>query len=138
MPCLLKGALACPQHLLNILTKQTDLSEGQIHVKYMKFRNLYPTGFVGPHVLRNLCLDVLDEEECEDYVNMVFTLYGQRKKGWGVKLIGFREVVLATESIQKLNQPNEVLKWIFRIHDFEAKGEIPIAKIPLMINSLLR
>ncbi len=60
--CKLKSAVACPQHLLDILLKQTDLTEPQIHVRYMKFRHLYPTGFVGPHVLRNLCLDVLNEQ----------------------------------------------------------------------------
>lgn len=44
----------------------------------MKFRLMYPTGFVGPHVLRELCLDVLSEGECESFVNMVFKLFGQQ------------------------------------------------------------
>jgi hypothetical protein len=44
----------------------------------MKFRLMYPTGFVGPHVLRELCLDVLSEEECERHVNTVFKLFGQQ------------------------------------------------------------
>jgi hypothetical protein len=94
---ILKGAIGCPTHLLKVVSAQTDLSEPQIHVRYIKFRIQYPTGFVGPHILRNLLLDVLSEKECDEYVDMVFKIYGQRKKGWGAKLIGFREVVLATE-----------------------------------------
>ena len=38
--------------------------EATIHTRYMKFRLMYPTGFVGPHVLRELCIDVLNESEC--------------------------------------------------------------------------
>ena len=45
--------------------------EATIHTRYMKFRLMYPTGFVGPHVLRELCIDVLSESECENFVNMV-------------------------------------------------------------------
>ena len=134
----LKSSIACPPHLVRILEKQTGLTEPQIHVRYMTFRHQYPTGFVGPHVLRNLCLDVLNEKDCEEYVDMVFKLYGQRKRGWGAKLIGFREVVLATEGIAHLDKPEEILKWIFRVHDSNADGEIPVNRIESIISSLLR
>ena len=69
----LKSSIACPPHLVRILEKQTGLTEPQIHVRYMTFRHQYPTGFVGPHVLRILCLDVLNEKDCEEYVDRVST-----------------------------------------------------------------
>ena len=68
----------------------------------------------------------------------MFKLYGQRKRGWGAKLIGFREVILATEGIANLDGPEEVLKWIFRVHDPNADGEISILHIETIISSLLR
>ena len=136
--CKLKSALACPQNMVDILLLQTDLTEPQIHVEYMRFRSQYPTGYVGPHVLRNLCIDVLREEDCDYYVDSVFKLYGQKKRGWGAKLIGFREVILATECVSDLNQPNKVLRWLFRVFDAEGKGEISVRKIELIIVSILQ
>ena len=133
----LKAVLACPPNILDVLLQQTDLTETQIHVEYMKFKNQYPTGYVGPHVLRNLCIDVMTEEDCDHFVNTVFKLYGQRKRGWGVKLIGFREVILATESIPYLNQPDKILRWLFRVFDSEGKGDIHIQKIEPIVVSLL-
>ena len=82
----------------------------------------------------------MNEEDCDYYVESVFKLYGERKKGmyvciyliftlsgyysiiknysnkcftlgWAAKLLGFREVILATESIPYLNQPDKVLRW---------------------------
>lgn len=129
--------MACPPNILDVLLQQTDLTETQIHVEYMKFKNQYPTGYVGPHVLRNLCIDVMTEEDCDHFVNTVFKLYGQRKRGWGVKLIGFREVILATESIPYLNQPDKILRWLFRVFDSEGKGDIHIQKIEPIVVSLL-
>lgn len=133
----LKSQLACPSQLLHSLKRQTDLTENQIHTRYMMFRSQYPAGFVGPNVLREICADVLNEEECDEYVDMVFRLYGQKKKGWGVKLIGFREVLLATEGIHKLHRPDEILRWIFRVYDVHAAGEIYVFKIDSIVNSLL-
>ncbi len=69
---------------------------------------------------------------------MVFKLYGQRKRGWGVKLIGFREVLLATHNIHNLHKPDHILRWIFRIQDAEGAGEIPVSRIENIISSLLR
>ena len=134
----LKTQLACPSQLLQSLKLQTSLSEHQINVRYMMFRSQYPTGFVGPNVLRELCEHFLTEEDCDEYVDMIFQLYGHKKKGWGCKLIGFREVVLATEGIQKMHKPDEILRWIFRVHDTTARGEIVVQRIESMINSLLR
>ena len=53
-------------------------------------------------------------------------------------MIGFREVILATEGIAHLDNPEEVLKWIFRVHDPNADGEIPVSRIEHIISSLLR
>ena len=53
-------------------------------------------------------------------------------------MIGFREVVLATEGIAHLDKPEEILKWIFRVHDSNADGEIPVNRIESIISSLLR
>ena len=69
---------------------------------------------------------------------MIFKLYGQRKRGWGAKLIGFREVLLATHNIGELHKPHHILRWIFRVFDGEGAGEIPVSKIENIISSLLR
>ena len=114
------------------------MTESQIHVRYVMFRHQYPTGYVGQKVLRDICKDAsLKEAECDEYVDMVFRLYGVKKRGWGSKLIGFREVLLATEGINKLNKPDEILRWIFRVYDQQAAGEISVYKIESMVNSLL-
>ena len=60
-----------------------------------------------------------------------------KKRGWGSKLIGFREVLLATEGISKLSKPDEILRWIFRVYDPRAIGEISVYKLDSMINSIL-
>jgi len=133
----LKSSICCPPNILNVLLAQTEMTEGQIHVEYMKFKNEYPTGYVGPHVLRNLCINIMSEEDCDYYVESVFKLYGERKKGWAAKLLGFREVILATESIPYLNQPDKVLRWLFRVYDPHGKGEIPIGKIEPIVVSIL-
>jgi len=97
----LKSQLGCPSKLVEALKKQTNMSESQIHVRYLMFRSQYPSGYVGQKVLRDICLDAqLNEEECDDYVGMVFRLFGVKKRGWGAKLIGFREVLLATEGLE--------------------------------------
>ena len=44
------------------------------------------SGYVGPHVLRNLCINIMNEEDCDYYVESVFKLYGERKKGMHVCL----------------------------------------------------
>lgn len=132
--------------------------EASIHTRYMKFRMMYPTGFIGPHVLRELCIDVLNESECEKFVNMVinkwlnaryfaetyfkyffqvFQLYGHQKRGWGAKLIGFREVILATESLNKLKEPFDILQWLFRIFDAEGKGELPVSRLKEIIKQII-
>ena len=66
-----------------------------------------------------------------------FRLFGVKKRGWGAKLIGFREVLLATEGISKMSKPDEILRWIFRVYDQHAVGEISVYKIESMMNSIL-
>ena len=68
---------------------------------------------------------------------LLFRLFGVKKRGWGAKLIGFREVLLATEGISKLSKPDEILRWIFRVYDQHAVGEISVYKIESMMNSIL-
>lgn len=134
----LKTQLGCPSKLVEALKKQTNMSESQIHVRYLMFRSQYPSGYVGQKVLRDICLEAqLNEEECDDYVGMVFRLFGVKKRGWGAKLIGFREVLLATEGISKMSKPDEILRWIFRVYDQHAVGEISVYKIESMMNSIL-
>ena len=40
----LKSSICCPPNILNVLLAQTEMTEAQIHVEYMKFKNEYPTG----------------------------------------------------------------------------------------------
>jgi Ca2+-binding EF-hand superfamily protein len=68
---------------------------------------------------------------------LFFRLFGVKKRGWGAKLIGFREVLLATEGISKMSKPDEILRWIFRVYDQHAVGEISVYKIESMMNSIL-
>lgn len=53
--------------------------------------------------------------------------------GWSGRFIGFREVVLATENVNKLKSPQEILRWIFRIFDTNGTGFILTAKIKDMV-----
>ena len=58
--------------------------------------------------------------------------------GWGNRLIGFREVILATENIQTLDDPVKVLRWIFKVYDFDAKGYIPVTDIESIVQQIIR
>ena len=43
--------LRCPPHLLKILLHQSSLRLPSIHVRYMKFRERSPSGFIGRRIL---------------------------------------------------------------------------------------
>ena len=58
--------------------------------------------------------------------------------GWGSRLIGFREVILATENIDELNDPVKVLRWIFKVYDYDAKGYIPISEMESIVQQIIR
>jgi hypothetical protein len=47
----------------------------------MKFREQYPTGFIGPQVFKELCGGILTNEESNKFGDLVFSLYGRRRKG---------------------------------------------------------
>ena len=47
----MKLSFGCPKYLVQILKYQSRLSEPYLHVKYMKFRIKYPTGFIGKQAL---------------------------------------------------------------------------------------
>ena len=68
----LKSQVACPPSLVKSLMKQTELSESQIQVRYIMFKTQYPSGYVGPNVLHEICKDVLNEQESDEFVEMVF------------------------------------------------------------------
>lgn len=58
---------------LQVLLRQTSLDEPAIHVRYMRFRQDYPTGFIGPAALNELCASHLtSEEERQGFVSLVF------------------------------------------------------------------
>ena len=40
----LKTQLGCPSKLTEALKKQTNMSESQIHVRYLMFKSQYPSG----------------------------------------------------------------------------------------------
>ena len=58
--------------------------------------------------------------------------------GWGSRFIGFREVILATENINNLDDPVKVLRWIFKVYDFDAKGYIPVTDIESIVQQIIR
>ena len=91
-PSTLKSTLACPTHLLNVLFKQTNLDEATIHARYMKFRERYPTGYVGPNVFRDLCSDILGLHESNKFCDLVFGLYGRRRNANGIKNRTFKRI----------------------------------------------
>ena len=59
-------------------------------------------------------------------------------KGWGSRLIGFREVILATENIGSINEPINVLRWIFKVFDINATGFMRVVKIPRVVRVLIK
>ena len=135
----LKSHVACPKHTLHTLLRQTDLDEGSIHTRYIKFRKEYPTGFIGPSALTSLCQRILSKEESEAFVSKIFQLYGHHKAvGWSCRLIGFREVILATENLKCLNNPEKLLRWIFRVYDYKGVGKINVHAMPNMIVQLIK
>ena len=58
--------------------------------------------------------------------------------GWGSRFIGFREVTLATESVENLDDPVKVLRWIFKVYDFDAKGYIPVTDMESIVQQIIR
>ena len=56
----MKLSFGCPKYLVEILKYQSKLSEPYLHVKYMKFRIKYPTGFIGKQALMVRILDPPD------------------------------------------------------------------------------
>ena len=78
-----ESTLACPTHLLNVLLKQTNLDESSIHARYIKFREKYPTGYIGSQVFRDLCNGILGPNESQKFSDLVFGLYGCRRNGSG-------------------------------------------------------
>jgi len=57
--------------------------------------------------------------------------------GWGSRFVGFREVMLATENINYLDDPVKVLRWIFKVYDFDAKGYIPVTDIESIVQQII-
>ena len=100
----LKSTLACPTHLLNVLFKQTNLDEPSIHVRYMKFRERYPTGYIGPNVFRDLCSEILGPHESQKFCDLVFDIYGRRRNGNGTKNRTFRSNLMSYIEIDARSQ----------------------------------
>ncbi|QQP51300.1 Hypothetical protein FKW44_012622 [Caligus rogercresseyi] len=53
-------------------------------------------------------------------------------------LIGFREVVLASEMKDNLRGPESILQWVFRIYDINGEGNIKCKDIPSILQQILR
>ena len=53
------------------------------------------------------------------------------------RLIGFREVVLATENVNRLRNPDEILRWVFRIFDASGSGYLETEKVADMTDVIL-
>jgi len=45
---------------------------------------------------------------------------------------------LATENIDELNDPVKVLRWIFKVYDYDAKGYIPISEMESIVQQIIR
>jgi len=46
-------------------------------------------------------------------------------------------VILATESLNKLKEPFDILQWLFRIFDAEGKGELPVSRLKEIIKQII-
>ena len=71
------------------------------------------------------------------FVSKVFELYGVSRSGWSTKMIGFREVILATDAVYNLRDPEQILRWIFKINDIDAEGEIPVADLERVMRQIV-
>ena len=47
-------------------------------------------------------------------------------------------MILATENINNLDDPVKVLRWIFKVYDFDAKGYIPVTDIESIVQQIIR
>ena len=45
---------------------------------------------------------------------------------------------MATENIDELNDPVKVLRWIFKVYDYDAKGYIPISEMESIVQQIIR
>lgn len=59
--------------------KQTDLDEPQIHSRYIRFRKEFPAGFIGPNAVKELCANIMSEQESEAFTPIIFR-WGSVKK----------------------------------------------------------
>eukprot|EP00094_Tigriopus_californicus_P004002 TCALIF_03855-PA protein Name:"Protein of unknown function" AED:0.10 eAED:0.19 QI:0/0/0/0.5/1/1/2/0/220 len=133
----LKGNVACPGHFLKCLLKQTNLDESTLHLRYLKFRKVNPSGFMSLPTLKSQCIDVMDDAKKVPWVNLAFEILARDKQGWGTKMIGFREVLLMSESLHHLHQAQHFFHWVFRMHDTNAAGEIPISMFGPILEQLI-
>ena len=46
--------------------------------------------------------------------------------------------MLATENINNLDDPVKVLRWIFKVYDFDAKGYIPVKHMESIVQQVIR
>ncbi|XP_040563280.1 uncharacterized protein [Lepeophtheirus salmonis] len=122
----------CPPNLLRVLLKQTKMDEFTIHSKYSKFKEEYPTGFIGHSQLS------LENKNEDMIVDTIFDICARNKGTWENKLIGFREVILASEMKDNIQGPKSVLQWVFRIYDVHGEGKIKCKDIPNIFQQILR
>ena len=45
---------------------------------------------------------------------------------------------MATENVQNLDDPVKVLRWIFKIYDFDARGHIHVNNIKSIVEQIIR
>ncbi len=87
--------------------------------------------------LLSLCSRALSKEESEVLVETIFALYGRRRKGWHARFMGFREVILATECMRNLSRPEKVLRWIFKVNDFNGSGAVKVSSLKDIVGQIL-
>lgn len=87
--------------------------------------------------LKSQCIAVVEDAKNVPWVNLAFEILARDKQGWGTKMIGFREVLLISESLHHLNRAQNFFHWVFRMHDTNAVGEIPVSMFGPILEHLI-
>ena len=67
----------------------------------------------------------------------IFSKYTCGKVFLGLSTNSLLKVMLATENLSKLSTEHGQLRWMFRLHDYDGDGKVPVAVLPKIIKSYL-
>lgn len=93
---------------LSRIKNATKLTDSEIEDRYQEFTRQFPSGGITKEAFKNLSLNVLEEEDVNEFTNNVFIMFDVDRNGY----LTFAEFTLAIEVASNVN-PLEKLSWLF-------------------------